>query len=80
MESLKTKMPYVSALLVTRNEKQFVEQALLSLVEQTYPKTQYEIIIIDGLSDDGTRDVINNIINKMIFIFNIYLYSCIIII
>lgn len=64
MESLKTKMPYVSALLVTRNEKQFVEQALLSLVEQTYPKTQYEIIIIDGLSDDGTRDVINNIINK----------------
>ena len=50
--------PFVSALLVTRNEKDYIEISLMSFINQTYPKDKYEIIIIDGQSDDGTLDII----------------------
>ena len=40
--------PFVSALLVTRNEKSYIEKSLRSLIDQDYPKDCYEIIVIDG--------------------------------
>jgi len=49
---------------VTRNEQAFVERALLSLVNQTYPKDSYEIIVIDGESTDKTLDIIQKIIHQ----------------
>ena len=52
------KLPFVSALLVTRNEKDYIRISLMSLIEQTYPKDKYEIIVIDGGSTDGTLDII----------------------
>lgn len=57
METQK-ELPFVSALLVTRNEKDYIRMSLMSLIEQTYPKDKYEIIIVDGGSTDGTLDVI----------------------
>ncbi len=59
-----TEWPFISALLVTRNEHVFIEKALLSLIKQTYPKDKYEIIIIDGESTDGTLDIVNNLIHE----------------
>lgn len=53
--------PFVSALLVTRNEKDYIKMSLMSLINQTYPKDKYEIIIIDGGSTDGTLDVIREL-------------------
>ena len=55
------KLPFVSALLVTRNEKDYIRLSLKSLIEQTYPKDKYEIIVIDGGSTDGTLDVIKEL-------------------
>ena len=57
-------LPFVSALLVTRNEEKFIERALSSLLEQDYPKEKYEIIIIDGCSTDKTVDIIKGIIQN----------------
>ena len=59
-----TTHPFVSALLVTRNEQAFIERAMLSLVNQTYPKDSYEIIVIDGESTDKTLDIIQKIIHQ----------------
>lgn len=56
--------PFVSALLVTRNEQAYIEQALLSLINQTYPKDSYEIIVIDGESSDDTLKIINGLIKQ----------------
>lgn len=53
--------PFVSALLVTRNEKDYIKISLMSLIEQTYPKDKYEIIVIDGGSTDGTLDIIKEL-------------------
>lgn len=59
-----SKMPFVTALLVTRNEKDYIKISLMSLINQTYPKECYEIIIVDGNSTDGTVGIINDIQEK----------------
>lgn len=60
MESL----PFVSALLVTRNEQDYIEKAMLSLINQTYPKEFFEIIVIDGESTDNTLKIVNQLIEE----------------
>ena len=54
-------LPFVSALLVTRNEEKFIEKSLSSLVAQDYPKDKYEIIVIDGDSSDRTIEIVKRI-------------------
>lgn len=46
----------VSLLIVVRNEVECIEEGLNSLLDQTYPKSLTEIILIDGISTDGTRE------------------------
>lgn len=58
------KLPFVTALIVMRNEHNYIERSLMSFVNQTYPKDNYEIIVVDGGSDDGSLDIVNNIIQK----------------
>lgn len=60
----KKNLPFVSALLVTRNEQDYIESALMSYIEQSYPKNRYEVIVIDGESTDGTVDIIEEIQKK----------------
>lgn len=61
--AIEHELPYISALVVTRNEKDFIEKCLLSLLNQTYPNNCYEIIIVDGMSTDGTKQIIQNTLN-----------------
>lgn len=57
-------LPYISVILVTYNEQQYIENALLSLIEQTYPMDRYEILIVDGKSTDNTLSLVQNMKNK----------------
>lgn len=59
-----TRKPFVSALIVTRNEQAFIERALMSLINQTYPKDCYEIIIADGESTDDTLKIVKRLAQK----------------
>lgn len=56
--------PFVTALIVARNEEVYIERAMMSLVNQTYPKERYEIVVIDGESTDNTVEIIRTIIRK----------------
>jgi|WetSurMetagenome_2_1015567.scaffolds.fasta_scaffold173161_2 succinoglycan biosynthesis protein ExoA len=49
----------ISVIIPCRNEKKFIRQTLDSLLAQTLPIEDYEIIVVDGLSDDGTIDILN---------------------
>jgi glycosyltransferase involved in cell wall biosynthesis len=46
--------PFISIIIPTRNEERFLGACLDSLVNQTYPKDCFEVLIIDGLSEDQT--------------------------
>ncbi|RLD63043.1 MAG: glycosyltransferase family 2 protein [Bacteroidetes bacterium] len=58
----------VSVIIPCRNEKEYIEQCVKSLVDNDYPKDNLEIIIVDGNSNDGTIDIINELIAKYPFI------------
>lgn len=47
----------VSVIIPCYNEERFIGKALANLAEQ-YPQEDYEIIVVDGMSDDHTRDVV----------------------
>jgi hypothetical protein len=50
--------PTVSVVVPCRNELVHIERCVRSLLSQASPPGGYEIIIVDGMSDDGTRDVL----------------------
>jgi len=52
--------PKVSVLVANFNHAQFIEQAVKSILNQTYQN--YEIIIIDDCSIDNSCDVINDLV------------------
>ena len=55
---LMQKTPFVSVLMPVRNEASFIERSVGAVLAQDYPRDRIEVIIADGLSDDGTRKVI----------------------
>src|SRR5512147_636864 len=50
--------PKVSIIIPCYNEQSTIRLLLEALREQTYPRAEMEVIVADGLSTDGTRDVI----------------------
>lgn len=47
----------ISVIVPTFNEEEGVEVCLKSLCDQTIPRDQYEIIVVDGNSKDMTREI-----------------------
>ena len=57
MKNEKTKEPLVTIYLVCHNYEKYVQQAIESVLAQTY--SNFEIIIIDDGSTDNSKDIIN---------------------
>ena len=51
-------MVRISAVVCTLNRATYLARAVESLVNQTYPKEYYEIIVVDNGSTDNTREVV----------------------
>ena len=51
-------LPRVSIIIPCRNELDAIAPCLASICEGDYPLDQLEIIIADGMSDDGTRELL----------------------
>lgn len=54
----------VTAMIVVRNEEKYINLSLSSLLEQNFPKDKYEILVIDGMSDDNTMQNIQGTLEK----------------
>ena len=50
--------PFISVVVGIRNEERFIEECIESLLSLDYPQDSYEIIIVDGMSTDKTRDLV----------------------
>lgn len=51
-------MSFISIIIPCRNEEKFIENVLDSIIYSDYPLENLEIIIVDGLSNDKTRELI----------------------
>lgn len=50
--------PFVSIVVPCRNEARYIRSLLDSILANAYPPDRLEVLIVDGMSDDGTRDVL----------------------
>lgn len=51
--------PSVTAIVPCRNERESIEQCVLSILGQEIPNGGLEVIVVDGFSDDGTPAILN---------------------
>jgi succinoglycan biosynthesis protein ExoA len=54
-------IPLVTIIVPCRNEAAAIEACLSSVILQHAPKEGFEIIVADGMSDDGTREILEEI-------------------
>jgi len=53
-------MIYLSVVIPVRNEGKHLTDTLDSLINQDYPSDKFELIIVDGMSEDNTRTIVEN--------------------
>src|SRR5882672_9793869 len=53
--------PFISIVVPIRNEEATIERLTRSLLDQDYPHDRYEILMADGGSTDGTREILRRI-------------------
>lgn len=53
--------PFVSVIMPIRNEADYIERAIRSILDNDYPAEKMEIIVVDGMSDDGTRQTVEKL-------------------
>ena len=57
-----------SIIIPCRNEEKFIDKCLDSIINQDYPKGKLEVLVIDGISEDKTREIIKSYAQKYSFI------------
>ena len=52
------KKTFVSVIIPCRNEEVFIGKCLDSIIANDYPKESLEVLVVDGISEDNTRTII----------------------
>lgn len=55
-------LPTTSIIMPIRNEAGFIERSLEAVLTQDYPADRLEVLVVDGMSDDGTREIVQGIL------------------
>src|ERR1700674_773104 len=51
-------LPFVTVVVPCRNEEKHIARCLESILANDYPKDRLEILVVDGMSEDGTREIV----------------------
>jgi len=51
-------LPLISVLVPMRNEERYIEDCLRSLAGQDYPHDRFEVLVVDGDSNDRSREIV----------------------
>src|SRR5215813_13973675 len=54
----------VTVVLPVRNEANFIARNLEAVLNQDYPSEYLEVIVADGMSNDGTQEIIKDLQSK----------------
>jgi glycosyltransferase involved in cell wall biosynthesis len=50
--------PFISVIMPIRNEAEYIRRSLGAVLTQHYPPSRFEVVVVDGMSDDGTRETV----------------------
>ncbi len=56
-----SKLPLVSVVVLCRNEVNNIRETVLSILEQSIPDEDMELLVADGMSTDGTREILKEL-------------------
>ena len=60
--------PMVSIIIPCRNEVRFIATCLDSILDNGFPLERLEILVVDGMSEDGTREIVDHYAARYEFI------------
>lgn len=60
--------PFVSIIIPSFQEQDFIAKCLDSILRQDYPEERMEVLVADGMSRDNTRKIVGNYAEKIPFI------------
>lgn len=52
--------PFISIVIPIRNESLYIERCLQAVAKQDYPSDRIEVLVADGMSDDGTFELLRD--------------------
>lgn len=61
--------PLISVIIDTYNYGRFIEKAIDSAINQNFPKNDFEIIVVDDGSTDGTQKIVKKYKDKIKYIY-----------
>jgi len=54
-------LPFVSVVVPCRNEERYIRNCLSSIGNNDYPKERLEVMVVDGMSSDRTRQIVKEV-------------------
>ena len=57
--------PLVSVLIDTYNHERFIEQAIVSVLEQDFPASEVEVLVVDDGSTDSTPSIVQKFVPRV---------------
>ncbi|MFH1879042.1 MAG: glycosyltransferase, partial [Candidatus Omnitrophota bacterium] len=60
--------PFVSVVIPCLNEEEYIAGCLDSVIANDYPRDKMEILVVDGLSRDRTREIVKEYSRRYPFI------------
>jgi glycosyltransferase involved in cell wall biosynthesis len=55
---------FITVVMPVRNESRFIGDTLAQILNQEYPPDRFEVIVADGMSDDGTPKIVQEIAGR----------------
>ncbi len=55
----------ISAIITTHNRDEYLKKALKGLSEQTLPRNQFEILVVDNASTDNTKQIVSDMFSLL---------------
>jgi len=59
-----TELPMVSAIVPAKDEDRYIGGCITQLLEQSYPRRRLEILVVDGMSTDATRAIVQGFLRS----------------
>lgn len=64
-------LPKVSIIIPCRNEENYIGRCLDSIIASSYPHDRLEVLVVDGMSHDGTRNLLQSYSKRHPFILTV---------